>query len=118
MRCVSKVDYLCREVKFGALMEHLHDQDTWLATGHYAQRGQTNEPSLIRARDHGKDQSYYLSSIPRASLSRTIFPIGGLLKPEVRQLAEHYKLPTAQRPESMGICFIGEKRRFSDFICK
>jgi tRNA U34 2-thiouridine synthase MnmA/TrmU len=122
-----------REVKFGALMQHLYSNDTWLATGswamddwahdrltpytgHYARKGLSTEPTLLRARDTNKDQSYYLAAMPQSSLARTLFPIGDLTKVEVRALAEKYNLPTAARPESMGICFIGEKRKFSDFI--
>jgi tRNA U34 2-thiouridine synthase MnmA/TrmU len=98
-------------------MEHLHTKDTWMATGHYARKGWDDRgPTLLRARDSGKDQSYYLSGMPKLSLARTLFPLGGFTKPEVRALAKEYQLPTAERPESMGICFVGEKRRFSDFI--
>jgi hypothetical protein len=89
---------------------------TFISTGHYARKGSTSEPTLLRARDANKDQSYYLSAIPHSSLARTLFPIGELKKTEVRALAERFKLPTASRPESMGICFVGEKRRFSNFI--
>jgi tRNA U34 2-thiouridine synthase MnmA/TrmU len=84
--------------------------------GHYARNRLSPEPTLLRARDNNKDQSYYLSAIPAASLARTLFPLGELTKPQVRALAAQHRLPTAARPESMGICFVGEKRRFSEFI--
>lgn len=71
----------------------------------------------MRARDMTKDQTYYLSGVTEASLARSIFPIGDYLKSEVREMAHRWNLPTADRSESMGICFIGEKRKFSDFIC-
>jgi tRNA-5-taurinomethyluridine 2-sulfurtransferase len=116
-------------------MQHLYTDHTWLATGanrllhhdmilcrtnndtgHYARKALSSQPALLRARDINKDQSYYLSAMPESSLARTLFPIGSLTKAQVRALAEQYKLPTAARPESMGICFVGEKRRFSEFI--
>jgi tRNA U34 2-thiouridine synthase MnmA/TrmU len=84
--------------------------------GHYARRPLTSEPELHRGLDSAKDQSYYLSSIPRTSLARTLFPLGDLQKPYVRELARRANLPTAERAESMGICFVGEKRRFSEFV--
>lgn len=70
----------------------------------------------MRAVDRHKDQTYYLSGVPEAALAKAIFPLGELTKPEVRELASKYGLPTASREESMGICFVGEKRRFSDFL--
>jgi tRNA-specific 2-thiouridylase len=71
---------------------------------------------LKRATDRTKDQNYYLASISEESLARSLFPIGHLLKSEVRELAKKFALPTAERPESMGICFIGEKTKFSSWI--
>lgn len=76
-----------------------------------------SRPQLLRPSDRLKDQTYYLSSIPEASLSRSLFPIAHLKKSEVREHALKWGLPTATREESMGICFVGEKRRFHDFIC-
>ncbi|KII88169.1 hypothetical protein PLICRDRAFT_54024 [Plicaturopsis crispa FD-325 SS-3] len=111
-----------REVKFGALVDRI-DADfgkAWIATGHYARKGWTDtrrpRPMLLRARDMTKDQTYYLSGVTEASLARSVFPIGDYLKSEVREMAHRWNLPTADRSESMGICFIGEKRKFSDFI--
>ncbi|KAF8884783.1 tRNA-specific 2-thiouridylase [Infundibulicybe gibba] len=88
-----------REIKFGALLERLPERP-WFAT----------------AKDRNKDQSYYLSSISEAGLRRALFPLGHLSKPEVRELAKQARLPTAERVESMGICFVGEKNKFSKFI--
>jgi tRNA U34 2-thiouridine synthase MnmA/TrmU len=92
-----------------------------LHSGHYARKcwspGHPSRPRLLRAIDRHKDQTYYLSAISEKSLARTLFPIGDLTKTQVRELAHKYKLPTASRDESMGICFIGEKRKFRDFIC-
>ncbi|KAF7374698.1 tRNA-specific 2-thiouridylase MnmA [Mycena sanguinolenta] len=114
-----------REIKFGALFEHLPQANTakppWLATGHYARKDwSSSRPRLLRAADTAKDQSYYLSSIPQEGLSRALFPIGGFTKPEVRRIAQDGDMPTSvlEREESMGLCFIGEKKRtdFKEFI--
>jgi tRNA U34 2-thiouridine synthase MnmA/TrmU len=66
---------------------------------------------LLRARDPIKDQSYFLSAVPSEQLGRTFFPISHLLKTEVRQLAKELRIPTAQSEESMGLCFVGERRK-------
>ena len=60
------------------------------------------------AKDTNKDQTYFLHQLNQAQLSRTMFPIGNYTKPEVRKLATKFKLPTADKAESMGICFVGE----------
>jgi tRNA U34 2-thiouridine synthase MnmA/TrmU len=92
-----------------------------MCLGHYARKSWSdhipNRPKLLRAIDRRKDQTYYLSSILEKSLMRAVFPIGHLMKTQVRELARKYRLPTATREESMGVCFVGEKRKFHDFIC-
>ena len=92
-----------------------------LKSGHYARKSWSTQnpprPKLLRAADKMKDQSYYLSSISEEGLTRALFPLGDMTKLEVRTLAKEHNLPTAERSESMGLCFIGEKSRFSDFIC-
>ncbi|KAK2460092.1 hypothetical protein APHAL10511_007890 [Amanita phalloides] len=115
-----------KEIKFGALLERLpsngHTQKKpWFATGHYARKDWAEchgkyRPRLLHAADRNKDQSYYLSAISEDGMRRALFPLGHLNKPEVRQLAQKYQLPTADRPESMGICFVGEKTRFGKFL--
>lgn len=70
----------------------------------------------MRPSDRSKDQTYYLAGIPEKSLARTLFPIAHLSKSEVKAKAQEWGLPTAQRPESMGICFVGEKKRFDSFL--
>lgn len=115
-----------REVKFGVLLDRLTEDHglsntPWLATGHYANKdwkhhNGVSRPRLLRPRDVTKDQTYYLSSVPERSLSRALFPLGSITKTEVRDLAVKWNLPTAARQESMGICFVGEKRKFHDFI--
>lgn len=94
-----------------------------MRAGHYANKdwkhhNGVSRPRLLRPRDVTKDQTYYLSSIPERSLSRALFPLGSITKTEVRDLAVKWNLPTAARQESMGICFVGEKRKFHDFICE
>lgn len=118
-------DVFCnKEIKFGVLLERLladsEEKKPWLATGHYARKSWVKHPfprpKLLRAVDHHKDQSYFLSSISEEGLSRALFPLGHLTKVNVRELAKRYGLPTASRPESMGICFVGKKARFSEFL--
>lgn len=94
-------------------------------TGHYAQKTWDTRDHLTKPRpmlrkplDSTKDQTYYLSSISENSLSRALFPLSQLTKVQVRNLATEWKLPTATRDESMGLCFVGERKRFSEFICK
>ncbi|SNX81600.1 related to trna methyltransferase [Melanopsichium pennsylvanicum] len=85
----------------------------WLATGHYANISYTKDqgrPKLMRAKDPSKDQTYYLSSVPERSLSHACFPLGNLFKSQVRSLARQFDLPTSEKSESMGICFIGTRQ--------
>lgn len=115
-------DIVCnREIKFGIFydyaMEHGYD---YVATGHYCRILQGSVPCdnqlqgtepcnwLQRARDESKDQSYFLWQVPRDHLSHILFPIGAMLKSEVRAKAKQLGLHTASKPDSMGICFIGE----------
>ncbi|PPQ76615.1 hypothetical protein CVT26_012741 [Gymnopilus dilepis] len=127
-----------REIKFGALLEKLpgghdtgHRPTTWVATGHYASKTwdsptpkssqaiskeSLKRPRLMRSADKHKDQTYFLSSISETGLRRALFPIGHLTKPEVRELAKQHDLSTAERPDSVGICFVGERRKFSGFL--
>src|SRR5699024_5800257 len=71
--------------------------------------------SLLKGVDHNKDQSYFLYAIDQAQLARALFPLGELTKPEVRELAARANLPVADKKDSTGICFIGE-RNFDAFI--
>lgn len=103
-------------VKFRPLWEHARRLGcTHLATGHYARLEQTPEgPRLRRARDARKDQTYFLFSLDREQLSRTLFPLGELTKDEVRRLADEAGVRVARKPESQDICFIPDRdlRRF------
>jgi tRNA-specific 2-thiouridylase len=97
-----------QRVKFGDLLEMARTLGAdALATGHYARRlvGQ-NGPELHCAADAGRDQSYFLFATTRDQLDFLRFPLGGLPKPEVRRLAEHYGLPVAEKPDSQDICFV------------
>ncbi len=111
-------DVLCnREVKFGACLEYVDRLGgDRFATGHYARLADhPSGPRLLRAVDANKDQSYFLQQMPRSALARAVFPLGDLPKPEVRRLARAANLPVAERPDSTGICFIGE-RPFREFL--
>ena len=111
-------DILCnREIKFKTFLEHAEDLGgDRIATGHYARVARINDRyCLLRGRDANKDQSYFLHAISEAALSRTLFPVGELPKPEVRRIAEAAGLTTAAKKDSTGICFIGE-RRFREFL--
>ncbi|KAG8981791.1 hypothetical protein FRB90_006985, partial [Tulasnella sp. 427] len=77
--------------------------------------------ALLKGKDPGKDQSYFLSSVFQKQLSKAVFPLGDLLKSQVREIAKAKGLPTASRPESMGLCFVGQKegridRFLADYI--
>ncbi|CAE6445850.1 unnamed protein product [Rhizoctonia solani] len=108
------------EIKFGALFESIispGDKSAWLATGHYAKISYHHgRPRLMRAKDGNKDQTYYLSSVGESKLKRTLFPLSDLTKPSIRALAQEMNLPTAERGESMGLCFVGERRKFDQFL--
>ena len=81
----------------------------FIATGHYAQINNNNECyTITKGVDDKKDQSYVLWGIPKETISKTILPLGGLTKNEVRQIARDYNLETADEPESMEICFIAD----------
>jgi len=111
-------DVLCnREIKFGRCLEHARRLGAdILATGHYArlQRG-PGGMELHRGSDPDKDQSYFLHAVPRAAFERVWFPVGELVKTEVRALARAAGLPVFDKPDSTGICFIGE-RPFREFL--
>ncbi|MFM1872601.1 MAG: hypothetical protein RL398_2023 [Planctomycetota bacterium] len=96
---------LCnQQLKFGHLFKIAEDVGCEaVATGHYAR---IVDGELRRAKDANKDQTYYLFGIERAALAKTLFPLGDLTKPEVRKLAAEAGLTTAEKPESMEICFV------------
>ena len=110
---------LCnREVKFDLFLDAaLKLGADAVATGHYCRKttDETGVHHLLAGADGNKDQSYFLCQLNQAQLSRALFPIGELQKPEVRQLAHELALPTADKKDSQGLCFIG-KVRLPDFL--
>jgi tRNA-specific 2-thiouridylase len=113
-------DVLCnREIKFGVCLDYMHRLGaSWIATGHYAQLRRTPlGTQLLKATDTAKDQSYFLHGVAASALSKTLFPIGELRKAEVRRLAHAAGLPVYDKPDSTGICFIGE-RPFQEFLSR
>ncbi len=99
-------DIMCnQEIKFKLFMEAaLRDGAEMIATGHYAR---TRNGRLFTAKDTAKDQTYFLYRVTHEALKRTLFPLGDLLKSEVREIAQRKKLITAQKKDSQGICFVG-----------
>jgi tRNA-specific 2-thiouridylase len=111
-------DILCnREIKFKTFLEHADDLGAdMMATGHYVRKSYNNgEFQLLKGLDQNKDQSYFLYTINQFQLSKTLFPVGEIEKPEVRHIAENLGLDVYNKKDSTGICFIGEKR-FQDFL--
>ena len=111
-------DILCnKEIKFKEFLlqaEALGAQ--FIATGHYAAKDIANGKSrLLRGADSNKDQSYFLYTLQQDQLSKSLFPLGELEKPVVREIAEQQRFVTHNKKDSTGICFIGE-RRFKDFL--
>lgn len=112
-------DILCnREIKFRTFVDHARDLGAgFIATGHYARRRDNPDGSvsLLKGVDAGKDQSYFLYALDQDQLACALFPLGELEKHEVRRLAAQADLPVADKQDSTGICFIGE-RNFDRFI--
>lgn len=110
-------DVMCnRYVKFGgffdwAMKQAKPGEEVYVATGHYAQIVRVaggNTPQLVSGVDQGKDQTYFLWTLTERELSKTFFPVGGMPKSKVRELARKFKLPTAEKRDSQGLCFIGK----------
>jgi tRNA-specific 2-thiouridylase len=100
-------DVMCnREVKFGAFMRWVKEQDSdaYVATGHYAT---TDGKTLTLSKDTNKDQTYFLWAVKKELLPSILFPIGHLTKPEVRILAEKHNLVVSKKKDSQGLCFVG-----------
>ncbi len=107
-------DIMCnQEIKFKLFAETAFEQGAdRIATGHYAQ---TDGKNLLKAIDENKDQTYFLYRITEDAISKTIFPVGGMMKTEVKALAEKLGLSVAHKKESMGVCFVGEAN-MRDFL--
>lgn len=110
-------DIICnREIKFRAFLEHATGLGAdFIATGHYARIQHSPDVKLLRGVDESKDQTYFLHTLTRAQLSKSIFPLGGMLKSDVRAMAEQRGFSVHAKKDSTGICFIGE-RRFNRFL--
>jgi tRNA-specific 2-thiouridylase len=105
-------DVFCNAtVKFGTFYDAVMARGAdYIATGHYAklsQNSKTKMQNLEKGIDPTKDQSYFLWNVPFLKLQKTLFPVGGIPKTKVRELAKKYKLPNAERPDSQGVCFLG-----------
>ncbi|HNY55960.1 MAG TPA: tRNA 2-thiouridine(34) synthase MnmA, partial [Chitinophagales bacterium] len=116
-------DVLCnREIKFDIFLKHaLAIGADYVATGHYCRRSESVDTDgkqifhLLAGKDGNKDQSYFLCQLNQEQLSKAIFPIGELTKPEVRKIAKQIDLITAEKKDSQGLCFIG-KVRLPEFL--
>lgn len=106
-----------RYIKFDSFLKHaLSLGADYLATGHYAQIKKSNDQfQLVKAHDYHKDQTYFLYTLNQEKLSHILFPLGGLTKPAVREIALKAGLLNARKKDSTGICFIGE-RKFKTFL--
>jgi tRNA-uridine 2-sulfurtransferase len=96
-----------RDVKFNFLLKRARALGAKLATGHYARiEREGDRYHLCRGLDEAKDQSYFLFTLGQAELADVLFPVGGMTKAQVREVAERHQLPTTHKPESMEICFV------------
>jgi tRNA-specific 2-thiouridylase len=114
-------DIMCnKEIKFKAFLEFAAEEleADYIATGHYVQRGENQGHwQMLRGLDTNKDQSYFLYTLGEKHVAQTLFPIGHLEKPVVRDIALQQGLVTHDKKDSTGICFIGE-RKFKDFLAQ
>ncbi len=110
-------DILCNQrIKFGVFYDKVAGAYDKVATGHYAALSYQNDVTyLVQSPDPIKDQTYFLSHLTQAQLSKALFPIGHLQKHEVRKLAAEFNLPNKERKDSQGICFLG-KFKFDEFL--
>lgn len=107
-------DIMCNKyIKFDMFVKEAEKLGAdYIATGHYAR---ISDGKLLRGVDENKDQTYFLSQLSKEQLKNVLFPIGDLIKPKVREIADEYHLTTAKKKDSTGICFIGE-RHFKEFL--
>jgi len=114
-------DIMCnKEIKFKAFLEFAAEDlgADYIATGHYVQRTLNNGKwQMLRGLDDNKDQSYFLYTLGEQHIASTLFPVGELEKPRVREIAEQQGLITHNKKDSTGICFIGE-RKFKNFLAQ
>jgi len=113
-------DVLCNsEIKFGIFLEKALALDAdYIATGHYTRlRRNADTPAMLQAKDKNKDQSYFLWRLVQDQLRHVLFPIGDYTKSEVREMARKFCLPTAEKKDSQGLCFVGDVD-FQEFLRK
>ncbi len=112
-------DVLCnKEIKFGIFLKKAKSLGMdFIATGHYARIFEKNNYKILKGVDKNKDQSYFLWQLSQDQLAHSLFPIGDYLKSEVREMAKKFGLPTAEKKDSQGICFLGKVDVF-DFLKK
>lgn len=112
-------DILCnKHIKFKAFLDYANTLDAdYIATGHYArvEHIKGKDSVMLKGMDDSKDQSYFLCQLNQSQLQRTLFPLGNMEKVEVRKIAKEIDLPVANKKDSTGICFIGE-RDFKEFL--
>lgn len=110
-------DVMCNsEIKFDAFLEFAYKTGAaGIATGHYVRLDKTDGVKLLKGKDHNKDQSYFLCMLTKNQIENVIFPVGDMDKPDVRKIAESLNLSVADKKDSTGICFIGE-RKFKEFL--
>ncbi len=111
-------DVMCnKEIKFGPFLEHaIRLEADYIATGHYCKRvDREGKVYLYKSKDQNKDQTYFLNQLNNYQLSKTLFPLADIEKSEVRRIASELGLITAEKKDSTGICFIGE-RNFRQFL--
>lgn len=105
-------DVLCnREIKFDVFLKAAEQLGAdYVATGHYCRKaaGPDGKYRLLAGKDPNKDQSYFLCQLTQDQLSKALFPVGDLLKPEVREIAAKYDLVTSEKKDSQGLCFVGK----------
>jgi tRNA-specific 2-thiouridylase len=109
-----------KDIKWGLLFDKLNEFGAdYLATGHYVrlENDGNSKARVYRAKDIQKDQSYVMSMLTQKQLQRTMFPLGNLLKTEVRELARHYDLPMAEKKDSQDLCFVSDDN-YKDFLLR
>lgn len=107
-----------KDIKWGLLFDKLKEFGAdYLATGHYVrlETGQDSKIKVLQAKDTQKDQSYVMCMLKQNQLEKTLFPLGNLLKTEVRDLARHYGLPMAEKKDSQDLCFVSDSN-YRDFL--
>lgn len=109
-----------KDIKWGLLFDKLDEFGAdYLATGHYVrlENDGKSKARVFKAKDSQKDQSYVMSMLTQKQLQRTMFPLGNLLKTQVRELARHYDLPMAEKKDSQDLCFVSDDN-YKDFLLR